>query len=408
VALDLPAPRLADLRRLELRMKGLCLAARMLPALTAENAASERVRLIECLARGEAPVPRWQILARRVPAQVFRLVDELRHEAQHVPGAALYEAKLDELELELLLVDALGRPRLVRPLAARRYGTGALLAPAPGGELSLAYCARTILDRLPPTSEPNELPAIGGPDSLGALVQQLAAAIGLEVEVRVEPRLSAGAATGERTVFLAARRFGRVEARRLAVHEVLGHLLSAANGRAQPLRLLQWGTAGSFVDQEGVALYIEELAGVMDAGRLRTLAARVLATDLMHRGASFADTARKLVHDEHFSVPEAITIAERAYRGGGVARDVGYLLGWLRVHDAIERGAATLAELQLGRVSVEALPEIRALIPGGYVRAALFRPNFSRSFFSTKSGTTPFKSPPSDAASLIRLELTKK
>jgi len=389
-------------------MQGLCLAARMLPALTAENAASERARLIECLARGEAPVPRWQILRRRVPAQVFRLLDELRYEAQAVPGATLYEAKLDELELELLLVDALGKPRLVRPLAARRYGTGAVLAPALGGELSLSYCARTILDRLVSHREPEDVPAVGGPESLGALVQELAAAIGLEVEVRVEPRLSAGAATGERTVFLAARRFGRIEARRLAVHEVLGHLLSAANARAQPLRLLQWGTAGSFVDQEGVALYIEELAGVMDAGRLRTLAARVLAADLMHSGASFAETARKLVQDEHFCVPEAIAIAERAYRGGGVARDVGYLLGWLRVHDAIDRGAAKLGELQLGRVSLQALPEMRALMADGYVRAALFRPNFSRSFFSTRSGTTPFRSPPSDAASLIRLELTKK
>ena len=67
---------------------------------------------------------------------------------------------------------------------------------------------------------------------------ELAAGVGLAVEVRVEPRLSAGAATGERTVFIAARRFGRNEARRLAVHEVFGHLLAAANGREQPLRLL--------------------------------------------------------------------------------------------------------------------------------------------------------------------------
>lgn len=399
---------MAELRRLELRMKGLCQAARMLPALTAENAAAERKRLTGCLARGDAPVPHWQILARRVPAEAFRLLDELRYEAAGVPGAALYEAKLDELELELLLVDALGKPRLVRPLAARRYGTGQTLAPVPGGELALSRCARAILDRLPTDSEPAELPAIGGAESLAALVHELAAAVGLEVDVRVEPRLSAGAATGERTVFLAARRFGRTEARRLAVHEVLGHLLSAANGREQPLCLLTWGTAGSFVDQEGVALYLEERAGVMDASRLRTLAARVFAADLMHSGASFADTARKLQKDEHFPVPEAIAIAERAYRGGGVARDVGYLLGWLRVHDAIERGTATLAELQLGRVSIEALPELRALAVRGYVRGALLRPNFSRSFFATRSGTTPFKSPPSDAASLIRLELTKK
>jgi hypothetical protein len=162
------------------------------------------------------------------------------------------------------------------------------------------------------------------------------------------------------------------------------------------------------VDQEGVALYLEEQAGVMDTARLRTLAARVLAADLMHSGASFAETARKLYRDESFSAVEAIAIAERAYRNDGVARDAGYLLGWLRVHDALARGTASLHELQLGRVSLEALPEIRALQRAGYVREPLLRPNFSRSFFSTKSGTTPLRSPPSDAASLIRLELTKK
>ena len=44
----------------------------------------------------------------------------------------------------------------------------------------------------------------------------------------------------------------------------------------------------------------------------------------------------------------------------------------------------------------------------GYVRDPLFLPglpNLARNFLSTSSGTTPWMSPPSDAASLIRLEL---
>jgi len=134
----------------------------------------------------------------------------------------------------------------------------------------------------------------------------------------------------------------------------------------------------------------------------------VVAADLMHRGASFTETARRLVREEGFGTAESVSIAERAYRGGGVARDVGYLLGWLRVHDALARGAATLDELRAGRLSLDALPEVRKLRAAGYARDASLRPNFSRSFLSTSSGTTPRKSPPSDAASLIRLELTKK
>jgi uncharacterized protein (TIGR02421 family) len=404
-------PEFAEVRRFELRLQGLCAGARMLPALTPHNAAPERARLIACLQRGEPPVPQWQVAHQRVPSAAFRLVDELRPLTDRLPGSALYRAKLDELELDLLLLDVLGKPRLVRPLAARRYGTGATLALTEDGQISLSRYARRVLDSTPPGNEPREVAADGEPGSLAAMVYALAQAVGLEVRVRIDPRLSAGAATGERTVFLAPRRFGHMEARRFAVHEVLGHLLSAANGRAQSLRLLDWGTADSFADQEGLALYMEELAGVLDGTRLRTLAGRILAADAMHAGATFAETVYRLGRNEGFGNAEAIAIGERAYRGGGVARDVAYLLGWLRVRRAVALGQASLNELHNGRVSLQALPAIRVLAEQGYVRGPLFRapvPNFARSFFSTKSGTMPRRSPPSEAASLIRLELTKK
>jgi uncharacterized protein (TIGR02421 family) len=392
-------------------MKALCTMARILPALTAGNAATERERLVAVLESGGMPVPQFELPRKRIAAATLHTLDALRRGAEQLPGSDLYGAKLDELELDLLLLDALGTPRLVRPLSARRFGTGATLAPVANGERTLGACARIILDRLEPRPEARELPAEGVRDSLAAFVLQLAKAVGLQVTVQVEPRLAAGAATGEHTVFIAQRRFGRVEAQRLAVHEVLGHLLVAANARAQPLGLLQWGTAGAFVDQEGLALHMEELFGVMDVTRLRTLAGRVVATDFMHAGASFGETARRLQRHEQFSAAEAISISERAYRGGGVARDVAYLLGWLRVHGALATGEAGLDELRMGRVGLDALPALRVLKRDGYVREPLLRPalpNLSRSFRSTSSGTMPFRSPPSDAASLIRFELTKK
>jgi uncharacterized protein (TIGR02421 family) len=366
--------------------------------------------MTEQLERGGVPVPRWQLAPQRVPTSAFRLLDGLRQEAESLPTPTLYIDKLEELELDLLMLDALGKPRAVRPLSARRYGTGATLAPTAIGPRTLASCARAILDHVPPQSEPRVLAALGGEESLAAIVHRLADAVGLEVSVRIEPRLSAGAASGERTVFLAARRFGRDEARRLAVHEVLGHLLAAANARAQSLQLLTWGTAGSFVDQEGLALYMEEVSGALDGARLRTLAGRVLAADLMHAGASFAETAKKLHVKEQFSAPEAIAIAERAYRGGGVARDVGYLLGWLRVHHALASGAASLDELRAGRVSLQALPALRALQADGYIRGPAFRPtkaSLARGLRSASGATLPLHAPPSQLAWAIELGLTK-
>ena len=409
----------------EQRLHGLCSAARTLPALTAENAHEERIRLTACLTRGELLVPRFALEVRSVPHAAFRLIDELRRQLPDLIDALanaaltpdgffgavaekLYREKLDELELDLMLLDALGRPRAVRTLAARRYGTGARVVPTEHGAVSLAECARVLLDGVEPFVEPKELPADGSPDSLGNLVRALASSIGLSIVVRVEPRLASGAAAGEHTVFLAARRFGRVEAERLAIHEVLGHLVAAHNGRKQALRIFEWGTADSFADQEGVSLYLEAKHGVMDAVRMRVLAGRVLATDMMHAGISFSGTAHALHRVERFTAGEAISIAERAYRGGGVARDASYLLGYLRVHHAIASGTVTLEELRAGRLSISAVPAMRALAAAGYGSSALLRPNFSRSFFATKSVTTPRTSPPSDAASLIRLELTKK
>jgi hypothetical protein len=176
---------------------------------------------------------------------------------------------------------------------------------------------------------------------------------------------------------------------------VLGHLTSAANGSAQPLRLLEWGTAFSFADQEGVALCIEAEFGLLDRGRLRSLAGRVLATRSMHAGASFGETARLLFREQGFAATETIAITERAYRGGGVARDAGYLLGFLRVRQAVRDGRTSLDELRMGRIGVNALPEVRELVRAGFLNAPLQqlqkpqRANFSRNRFSTSSGTMP-------------------
>jgi uncharacterized protein (TIGR02421 family) len=238
------------------------------------------------------------------------------------------------------------------------------------------------------------------------MIERAAMGIGLDADVRVEPRLASLAATGERTVFLADRLFSVREARRLTAHEVFGHLVVAANARAQPLRLLQIGLKGAFADQEGLALYLEEQLGVMCGERLRTLAARVVATELLHAGASFGETAL-LMHREHgFSAEAAVLIAERTYRGGGAARDSGYLAGYLRVRAAMAAGIADVDELRRGRVSLASLPLLRELEKDGWVRPPLYRPSFSLSRKLTLGGTSAETSPPNEQASLTMLELT--
>lgn len=390
---------------LDAGLRVVCDAARVLPSATADNAATERARCVRVLERGGVPVPKWSFARPRALRLAAATLDAARSLLAHVPGGpALYAPRLDELELDLALLDALGDARRVRPIAARRYGTGA-------DHLALA---RRILEETPaPHDDPRIVAAdeeAPGTPSLGDHIRALGAAVGIDVTVKVEPRLAAVAASGERTVWVSGRPVGRREAARLAVHEVLGHLVAAANARAQPLAILELGTAGAFEDQEGVAVWLEERAGLLDATRLRTLAARVVVTHAMHAGASFGETARRLVRDDQFAPADAITLVERAWRGGGLARDAGYLAGWLRVRAAIEAGRATVDELRFGRVSLAALPILRELRADGLVLPPRYRPGLGASLAMsrecTPGGTIFDTSPPSAAASFTSVDAT--
>lgn len=404
-----------NLLRLDAMLAQAAQLAKPLPSLAPDNAASERMRLVACLQKGEMPVPVPVLGRRRLPPDAYRAIDEARALAGHADFepelGRLYLDRLEELELELAILDAWGDPARIRPICARRYGRGDEPVVTSEGRTSLAAVAHGLLSTLPNSERDPDavmLPAAAdqGEPSVAAAITRAALGVGLDVEVRVEPRLASLAATGERTVFLAARAFTQREARRLVAHEVFGHLVVAANARAQPLRLLSVGLAGSFADQEGLAIFLEEQLGVLCSDRMRTLAARVAATQWLYAGASFGETAQKLHTEHRFSAEASIAIAERTYRGGGVARDAGYLAGYLRVQRAVSSAQVEVDELRLGRVSVASIPVLRTMLAAGWLRPACYRPSFSLSRRLTLAGTSADTSPPSDAASLTMLELT--
>ncbi len=117
----------------------------------------------------------------------------------------------------------------------------------------------------------------------------------------------------------------------LIQHEVGTHVLTYFNATRQPLRLLQCGLSGYEELQEGLAVMAEFLAGGLNHGRLRLLAARVLACDCCVQGASFVETFRVLHHGHAFSPRTAFQITMRVYRGGGLVKDQLYLKGLSRL-----------------------------------------------------------------------------
>jgi uncharacterized protein (TIGR02421 family) len=381
-------------------------AARLLVGSTTHSDPLERNRLAQCVARGEHAKPRWEWQPVAVERIVWRELERARVLAAESEAAELYLPRLEELETELLLLESLGRSKQVRPMAARLFGTGGERL-FPDAEHSVLDAAHELLAHTPVEQEPKTIPATSAEGAnLRDLMLAYAKHVGLHIAVRVDPDLIANAAVGERTVFIADRLFGAHEAQRLATHEVYGHLVSAFNGRAQTLGVFASGTAGSYGDQEGVAIYLEELAGLLDPFRQRTLAGRLLATHAMHAGVSFGDAARTLVSEHDFTPACAVTLCERAFRAGGVARDAVYLTSWLRVRRAVAGGETNLSELQLGKVSLSALPEVRRLSGEGLVSQPIYLSNLARSLGRTGAGTRPDTSPPSLATSLTRFDAT--
>ena len=405
-------PNFSERRGLKLRaeldvaLRRLHDTARLLVGSTTHSDPRERERLVRAVARGEHAKPAWEWKPVEVSRAVWQQLALARQLAEHSEAAELYLARLEELETELLLLESLGRTKLVRPMAARLFGTGGEQV-FEGDETTALDAAHEILGHAPAEEEAKTIPAdANGGVSLRELMLAYAEHVGLHIAVKVDPHLIANAAVGERTVFIADRKFGAHEAQRLATHEVYGHLVSGFNGRTQTHGILAIGTAGSYGDQEGVAILLEELAGFLSQNRRRTLAGRLLATYAMHAGVSFGDAARTLVAEHAFSPSESVTLCERAFRAGGVARDAVYLTSWLRVRRAVIQGSANLAELQLGKVSLAALPELRRLAAAGRVGAPAYLSNLARSRGWTELGTRSATSPPSLATSLTRVDAT--
>ncbi len=165
----------------------------------------------------------------------------------------------------------------------------------------------------------------------------------------------------------------RVDA--LLQHEVATHLLTYYNGESQPLRLLKVGLAGYDAFQEGLAVLSEYLVGGLSRGRVRTLAARVVAVDQMIRGTPLVETFRALVDDFGFEHRVAYTIVLRVYRGGGLTKDAVYLRGLVEILNYLGRGGE-LGPIYAGKFGVDHIPIVRELLARGVLRQPQVRPRY--------------------------------
>jgi Domain of unknown function (DUF1704) len=279
------------------------------------------------------------------------------------PIGVLYAERAVELELEAQLAERVGQTDF-HALARRRHAPGQSHEWQEAERLALAWAA------LPPparqsSAPPEPLHASDDPRAPDSLCNVLAREIGrrrLPLRLELVPDLASRAACGDGVIFVGAgQRLTAAEARRVSVHELLGHALPRLEASTHPLGLLRVGSARSSDEEEGRALHIEAAHELLDVKRRRELGLRHSVAVAVAGGAEAHEC---IAHLGQFGcdTEEAVTIYARVARGGGLCRELAYLPAWVRFEAACKTQPAAAAWLAQGRLSLAAA---RVLIAEG-------------------------------------------
>jgi uncharacterized protein (TIGR02421 family) len=205
--------------------------------------------------------------------------------------------------------------------------------------------------------------------------QQLAKEWGLKCKVELSDRLIAAAMVNNGRKALLVRRSAKVspvELQALAHHELGVHMTTSLNAKQQPLEVFSLGLPNNTHTQEGLAIYSEYRSGNLTLKRLKSLALRVIAVDLMIRYGDFCRTWRTIVEDYGTEPEEAFRVCTRVHRGGGFTKDHLYLSGF---RDAYQlHKTRDITGLFIGKTSFEFLDLIDDLLARGLLTPPTYLP----------------------------------
>lgn len=153
---------------------------------------------------------------------------------------------------------------------------------------------------------------------------------------------------------------------RLLMHEIGVHILRYANGDRQKIQLFKTGFPSYFATEEGLAVYWEEKAGLLETKTLRKYAGRVVAAHLALSN-SFWDVFNTLV--PFLGTDMAFNITVRAKRGftdtsqpGAHTKDIVYLRDYLQVKEYLQENSEDLTLLFTGKIGLQHIPLVKSLI----------------------------------------------
>ncbi len=209
---------------------------------------------------------------------------------------------------------------------------------------------------------------------------------GVSIEIVVDPMLSSlAAASANRIRLRGSGKFSQVNVRQLLHHEGFVHMLTAINGREQPLLAsLQLGSPRTTRTQEGLATFAELITNSMDLRRLERIALRVPAIQMGLDGADFIEVFQFFLNAGQ-SERESFYSAARIFRGGDTrgtivfTKDALYMRGLVSVHTFLIRAVNEnrlhlLRHLFAGRFSVGDVLELEPFFENGTLKEPRFVP----------------------------------
>jgi hypothetical protein len=277
-----------------------------------------------------------------------------------LPLARVYMARARELAVESLLAAEVGGTGFAARARARF---------ADDETASTASClaAEWIRD---PEPAPVADATSDGPEP-GSLASRMREEVGrrrLPFRVVVADDLAPLAATGHRTVWIAAgRAISSADVARTLLHEMEAHVMPRVRASAIELGIFAIGTARGADDQEGLALILEERHGFLRGARHRELALRHRAIEAMDAGGTFVEVVRTLVARDGASIAGAVAAAERAFRGSagetaGLGRERVYLAGYARLGAKLREAPEDERVIESGQVAVDAVEALRGYV----------------------------------------------
>lgn len=153
-------------------------------------------------------------------------------------------------------------------------------------------------------------------------------------------------------------RFTTLDIERFKVHEIGVHYMRAVNAKMTGVKLLAKGTAQYIETEEGLAVYMEDVKGVLSKAQMYIYAGRVIATYYATRKDFYG--VFKELKKYGFKDSDAYTITLRAKRNlsdtsqkGGFTKDYVYFKGYHKVKAFAKKH--DIKDLFIGKIRIEDL-----------------------------------------------------